>query len=117
MFARRTFLVFTVLLAAFALLTLPALVWPRYLDSPLGVVAAVPYLSIYLFHGIGVPGLLQNNGACGWGWCAPTPCGWAFLCLVWLGIAWLIAWGIASVFFSRTKEGVIKKEVEPRIIS
>jgi hypothetical protein len=101
MFERRTFVVFVMLLAVVALLTLPALIWPKYLDSPLGIFIAVPFLSIYLFHGIGIPGLLQNNGACGWGWCAPTPFGWVFLCIVWLTVAWLIAWGIASVFRSK----------------
>ena len=98
MFARRTLVVLAILLASFALLTLPGLVWPKYLDSPLGIVVAVPYISIYLFHGLGIPGLLENNGACGWGWCAPTPFGLVFLCIVWLVIAWLMAWGIATVF-------------------
>ncbi len=105
MFARRTFVVFAILMAAFALLTLPALVWPKYLDSPLGIVVAVPYLSVYLFHGLGVPGLLQNNGACGWGWCALTPFGWAFLCIVWLTVLWLMAWLIAKVFRSSSAGG------------
>lgn len=105
MFARSTLIVFGILLATFACLTLPSLVWPRYLDSPVGIIVAVPYLSIYLFDLVGIPGLLQNNSACGWGWCAPTPFGWAFLCTVWLIIAWLIAWGIAVVFRSHNGAG------------
>ncbi len=88
---RRTARLFALLVAAYGLALLPGLAWPGYLDSPIGVLAAVPYLSIYLFHGLGVPGLLQNNGACGWGWCAPTPFGWVFLLVVWLGMAWLLA--------------------------
>jgi hypothetical protein len=100
MFARRTFVVLSILLATIALLTLPGFLWPKYMDSPLGIFAAVAYLSIYLFHGIGIPGLLQNNGACGWGWCAPTLFGWVFLCIFWFTIAWFMAWGIANVFRS-----------------
>lgn len=82
---------FVLIVAGYLLVLLPGLAWPGYLDSPIGVLAAVPYLSIYLFHGLGVPGLLQNRGACGWGWCAPTVFGWVFLTLVWLGLAWLLA--------------------------
>lgn len=93
----RTSKFFVALIAAFLLLSLPALVWPRYLDSPVGLMLAVPYLSIYLFHGIGIPGLLQNNGACGWGWCAPTALGWLFLAVFWLLVTWLLAWGLASL--------------------
>jgi hypothetical protein len=94
-FTRRTLLVFLALLATLALFASPSLVWPAYLDSPVGLVVTVPYLSVYLFHSIGIPGLLQNNGACGWGWCAPTTFGWVFLSLVWATVAWLIAWLIA----------------------
>lgn len=96
MFSRRTLVVFLALLATFALLASPGLVWPTYLDSPVGVLVAIPYLSIYLFHSIGIPGLLQNSGACGWGWCAPTKVGWVFLILVWATLGWLVAWLIAA---------------------
>jgi hypothetical protein len=33
----------------------------------MGLFAALPYLSIYLFHSMGIPYLLQNNGASGLG--------------------------------------------------
>ncbi len=95
MFEKRTFKVLFVLLLAYGLLVLPGLFWTRYLDSPPGLLAAIPFLSIYIFHNIGIPGLLQHDGACGWGWCAPTPIGWAFLIAFWLLLAWLIAWAIA----------------------
>ncbi len=97
MLTYRTLKVFIVLLAGYVVICLPALVWPHYLDSPLGIIVAVPYLSVYLFHGIGVPGLLQNNGACGWGWCAPSFFGWVFLGGFWGMALWLIAWGITAL--------------------
>lgn len=97
MFQPRTLKFLFAIIAAFLLLTLPALVWPGYLDSPAGLIVAVPYLSIYLFHKIGIPGLLVNNGLCGWGWCAPTGFGWFFLTTFWILIAWLIAWGFSSL--------------------
>jgi hypothetical protein len=31
----------------------------------------VPFISVYAIHSLGIPGLLQHDGACGWGWCAP----------------------------------------------
>jgi hypothetical protein len=96
MLSRRTLLFLVYLVGAYVLLWLPAALWPGYLDSPAGLIAAIPYLSIYLFHSIGVPGLLEHNGACGWGWCAPTRFGWAFLVLVWLLAAWLVAWLLAA---------------------
>ncbi len=93
----RTLKFFAAIIAIFLLLSLPALVWPSYLDSPAGLIVAVPYLSIYLFHKIGIPGLLEHNGLCGWGWCAPTLSGWGFLFTFWLLIAWLLAWGLSSL--------------------
>jgi hypothetical protein len=82
-------------LAAFVviyfLLLIPGFFWPQYLDSPVGLIAAIPMLSVYLFHTIGIPFLLENNGACGWGWCAPTLFGWVFTGVFWLGALWLFA--------------------------
>jgi hypothetical protein len=95
MFERPTLRVLSAILLAYGLLLLPGYFWPGYLDSPAGVLAAIPFLSIYLFHRTGIPGLLQHDGACGWGWCAPTPFGWAFLVAFWLLVAWFIAWAIA----------------------
>ena len=57
----------------------------------------LPFLSIYLFHELGIPGLLQHGGRCGWGWCSPTAWGWVFLALFWLGVAWVLAWGLARL--------------------
>jgi hypothetical protein len=54
-------------------------------------------LSIYLFHHLGVPGLLEHKGQCGWGMCSPTAFGWTFLLVFWIGVAWLAAWGLACL--------------------
>lgn len=97
MFRLRTLKFFVAFILAFALILLPAWIWPKYLDSFAGVLVLVPYLSIYLFHKIGMPGLLQNNGACGWGWCAPTMFGWVFLYTFWLFVLWMLAWAVAGL--------------------
>lgn len=92
---QRTLRFFVFLLLGYALLVVPGFVWPSYFDSPAGLLLLVPALSIYLFHRIGIPGLLEHNGLCGWGLCAPTAFGWIFLVAFWVMLAWLIAWGIA----------------------
>ncbi len=97
MFKPRTLLTLALIVAAYGLLLLPGIVWPSYLDTPVGLLVAIPFLTIYLFHKIGIPGLLENNGLCGWGWCAPTAFGWCFLVMFWLVVAWFIAWGLASL--------------------
>ena len=84
-------------IAVFILLSLWLYLYPHYVDSPLGIVWAMPYFSIYVFHHIGMPGLLQHDGACGWGWCAPSIFGWGFLGFFWGLIAWLFAWASACI--------------------
>ena len=84
----------------YGLLLLPAVLWPEYFDSPAGLLLLVPYLSVLLFHQLGIPGLLEHNGLCGWGWCAPTAFGVIFMVVFWLTIAWALAWGLA-VLLSR----------------
>lgn len=86
-----------ILLGGYALLALPAYWGPSYLESMSSFLVMVPLLSIYIFHKLGIPGLLEHDGACGWGWCAPTVFGWAFLVMFWTGVAWLIAWGLACL--------------------
>jgi hypothetical protein len=97
MLSPRTLRTFGWLLATYGMLLLPSLFWPSYLDSPAGVLLLVPALSVYLFHAAGVPGLLEHNGLCGWGWCSPTLFGWCFLVAFWMAAAWVIAWGLASL--------------------
>jgi hypothetical protein len=105
MFKPRTLKILAAIITGYLLLLLPAQIWPGYLDTPAGIILVFPYLSIYLFHGIGIPFLLQNNGACGWGWCAPTLFGWVFLGTFWILVVWLIAAGFAGQL-QRNKDDV-----------
>ena len=93
----RTLKLLAIILVTYDLLLLPASVWPDYLDSPFGALLLAPPLVVYMFHGAGVPGLLENNGFCGWGWCAPTIAGWLLVVVFWVASTWLIAWGITSL--------------------
>ncbi len=93
----RTLKILVAILGLYGLLLLPAVFWPSYLDSPAGLLALGPFLSVYFFHHLGIPGLLEQNGACGWGWCSPTPVGWVFIVAFWLVLAWLIAWAVAAL--------------------
>ncbi len=93
----RTLKLLALILAGYGLLLLPATIWPSWLDSPAGVLLMAPWLSVYMLHGAGVPGLLQHNGLCGWGWCSPTITGWLVAAAFWLGTSWLVAWGITSL--------------------
>src|SRR5689334_10170154 len=97
MLKARTLKVAVVILTAYGLLCLLATFAPSYADSPLGLLLIVPLLSVYLFHKLGVPGLLEHNGLCGWGWCSPTLFGWLFTVAFLLLVVWLIAWAIASL--------------------
>jgi hypothetical protein len=98
--------VFGAMLAAYGLILSPSLFVDGYLDSPVGVLVLMPYLSVYLFHAAGVPGLLVNGGACGWGWCAPTVFGWVFLAGVWVGLAWGLAHLLARLCAARRRSEV-----------
>lgn len=93
----RTLKILALLLAAYALVVVAAHWGPPGLQETAGVFVLVPLLSVYLFHKLGVPGLLEHNGLCGWGWCNPTAFGWAFTALLWLVLAWLLAWGLAGL--------------------
>lgn len=97
MFKARTLKVLAVMLLVYGLLWLPAVFVPPYADSPLSSWLAAPLLSVYLFHLVGVPGLLEHNGLCGSGWCAPTAFGWVFTVTVLLLVAWAVAWTIACL--------------------
>jgi len=96
--ATRTLRILAALLFGYVLLVLPAYVGPAFLEELSGYFVLVPLLSIYVFHKLGVPGLLEHGGACGWGWCSPTVFGWIFLTLFWIGMAWLAAAGLARLF-------------------
>ena len=96
----RTLKIFVLIVAAYALLVLPGFLWPSYFESPAGLLVLVPGLSVYFFHKVGVPGLLEHNGLCGWGWCSPTVFGMVFVVVFWVIAVWLVAWAIA-VLISR----------------
>ena len=89
----------------YGLLMMPGVFWPEYFDSPAGLLLVVPYLSLYLFHKLGIPGLLEHNGLCGWGWCSPTAFGVIFIVVFWLMIACALAWSLAALLsrFRRKK--------------
>lgn len=95
--------ILAILIGAYTLLLLPAAFAPSYLDSPFGLFLAAPLLSVYLFHKLGIPGLLEHDGLCGWGWCSPTVFGWVFVATIWLTAAWLLAGGIAALTSRRVK--------------
>ncbi len=93
----KTIKIMAMLIMSYFILWIPVLLSPSYLDSPLGFIVTMPYFSLYLLNGMGVPYLLQNNGLCGWGWCSPSLFGWLILVIIWLIITWLIARIIAIV--------------------
>ena len=93
----RTLKILAAILGGYVLLSIPAWWGPAYLETISIYVYMAPILSIYLFHALGIPGLLEHNGLCGWGWCSPTPVGWTFLVLFWVGVAWLVAWGVVRL--------------------
>ena len=90
-----TLKIFGLLLVGVALLGAPAAIWPAYLDSSIGRLLAAPYFLLLILSGLGLPGLLQNNGACGWGWCGPSALGYVVMIVAGLaalyGLAALIA--------------------------
>lgn len=97
MFQPRTLKVLALIIGVYLLLLAPGMFWSEYFDSPAGYLVLGPFLSVSLFHSLGVPGLLEHNGLCGWGWCSPTPFGWVFMTLAWLLAAWFIAWLLAAL--------------------
>ena len=97
MLAPRTIRILAILLAAYVVLVVCAYWGPSSLAAIGSYFVMVPLLSVFVFHKVGIPGLLENNGACGWGWCAPTVFGWALLAFFWTGVVWLAAWALARL--------------------
>jgi hypothetical protein len=93
----RTLKILAALLALYILFCLPAYFGPAFLQEPSSYLILVPFLSIYVFHQLGIPGLLEHGGYCGAGLCSPTAFGWAFLAVFWIVAAWLLAWGVARL--------------------
>lgn len=63
------------LVLIYVLLLLPLMIWPEYINTPLGLIAVLPMLTVYLLDAAGVPGLLSAS-SCNWGWCEPSMPGW-----------------------------------------
>jgi hypothetical protein len=58
------------------------------------IYVALIYVPISLLQAAGVHGLLDHDGLCGWGWCAPTVLGWSWIVIFWIGVI-----GICARFF------------------
>jgi hypothetical protein len=100
-----TLKIFALLVGLYVLALLPALFIEGYSDSALGILVLIPYLSILLFHKAGVPTMLQHDGLCGWGWCAPTVFGWVLAAVFWLGVIWLLAAIVAAIVAAARASG------------
>ena len=98
----RTLKILAVLLAAYFALVLPAYFGAEFLAERTFYLVLVPYASLHVFNRLGVHGLLEHDGFCGWGWCSPTAFGWIFLTVFWIGLAWLAAWAIAKIVTALT---------------
>ena len=95
---RRTLRILAIIVAGYALIVIPGLLYRPWYELAAGWLVLVPFVSAHLFHQLGVPGLLENAGACGWGICSPTLLGWIVAAAFWTCVAWLLAWGIALAF-------------------
>lgn len=93
---RRTHEIFIGLVVAYAIIAFPTFTGPAVVAQFSAAFVTPLMYSLYLFHRLGVPGLLEDDGIC-WGWCGPSAFGVAFLVVFWLGAAWLAAWGIARL--------------------
>ena len=83
-----------IVVGAYIMLCVPALFIDGYLEKPIGLIVVLPVSSIYFFNSIGIPGLLENSGACGAGWCSPTLFGWVFISCFWIVVVWLMLYAI-----------------------
>jgi hypothetical protein len=101
MFERKKIKVLLAIAVAYAGVWLPYVFWrgnlPAYLNAPYAVLGLAQAIPVYILSGIGIPGLLQNKGLCGWGWCGPTVFGYVVLVMFWVVVAWLIAWLISKL--------------------
>ena len=107
MFAPRTLKILAGILVVYALLVVEAY-WgpPFFLQEPAGYLVLATILAVHFFHSLGIPGLLEQGGACGWFPCGPTPLGWMFLVVFWLAAFWLIAWAAARLSFRWSRQEI-----------
>lgn len=90
----RTIKIFVLLVLAHGLLVLLATIVP---GSPLDSALLAPLLVVYALHKVGVPGMLESDGLCGWGWCSPTGPGWLAVAVLSVATAWLVAWALGRL--------------------
>ena len=58
---------FVAIIMVHLLIVAAFLLWPSLLETPVGLLAFLPFLGVYLLSMAGVPWLLANHGVCGWG--------------------------------------------------
>ena len=97
----RTLAILAGLLLVYALLVVAVFRGPSWLEVPGAAAAFAPYLLALLLHKLGLPGVLEHNGLCGWGLCAPTPLGWLLAVALGLAALWLLAWALARLLKRR----------------
>lgn len=101
MFERITVKVLLAIAVAYAGVWLPYVVWRGNVPADLSALYAVfgfaHVIPVYILNSIGIPGLLQNNGHCGWGWCSPTVFGYVVLVIFWVVVVWLFAWFVSNL--------------------
>lgn len=89
--------IFAIIVGSYTLLLVLGTLFEETLGAVALVLVVVPYFSVLLMHKAGLPGVLEHEGLCGWGWCAPTPLGWALTAVLWLGLAWGLSLAIAAL--------------------
>ncbi len=73
----------------FAVLSL-GYILPGEAGLPFLMVGMPLLVSVYIFDMMGLPGLLENDGHCGWGWCEPTLFGWFLATVFWLFMIYIL---------------------------
>ena len=100
---------FVAIIMVHLLIVAAFLLWPSLLETPVGLLAFLPFLGVYLLSMAGVPWLLANLGVCGWGWCAPSVFGWLVLAVLWLALMWALA-GFLAWLLGRRKAAQTMRE-------
>ncbi|MBK1875219.1 hypothetical protein FE848_18565 [Marinobacter sp. 1-3A] len=101
MFERSTIKILLVFLTVYAGIWLPYIVLqgnlPASLSAPYALLGFAQAIPAYILNSVGISGLIQNDGYCGWGWCGPTVFGYVVLSAFWVLVAWFIAWLISNL--------------------
>ena len=94
MFSAQPLRIWLALLLAYLLAALAAAYAAGEVREFMAFAAFPPFVIASLLHRMSIPGMLQHDGKCGWGWCEPTPLGWI------AGVAFIAGalWMLAAVF-------------------